>query len=387
MPERFDAVVVGLGAMGAATLDALAGSGLNVLGIDQFTPPHDKGSTHGETRVTRLAVGEGDEYVPLVHRSHVRWRELELDLGERLLEQCGFLTIDTTGGESCVHGMAGFFERTVAIAERHGIRHELLDAESVRALFPAFAAPDETRAYFEPEGGLVHVERAVAALLKSAARRGAKLRFDCRFLGHRPAGTGISIETSCGRVDAGALIIAAGPWLPVIAPSALGAVRLYRQLLHWFAADPDARVGISDLPVFLWLHGRGAEDFFYGFPDVASGLKMATEQYRSITADPDCVERTVSGEEVANFERQHLRGRIAPTLEHRRSAACVYSVSPDAHFVIDRLSIDDPTIIVSACSGHGFKHAPAVGELVASAVVHGTPLPRAFSRAREALQV
>jgi sarcosine oxidase len=385
--KRFDAAVIGLGAMGAATLEALASRGLGVVGIDQYTPPHDLGSTHGETRVTRLAVGEGDEYVPLVRRSHERWRDLEAECGETLLEQCGFLTIDTTGGESCVHGMDGFFERTVAIAERHGITHELLDARGVRRRFPAFVTPDETRGYFEPEGGFVHVERAVAALMKSAARQGAELRLGCRYLGHRRAGDAFSIETSSGRVDAGALVIAAGPWLPGIAPSALSSVRLYRQALHWFTARPNARVGAADLPVFLWLHGSGAEDFFYGFPDIGGGIKMATEQYRESAADPDCAERTVCPQEVAAFQRRHLEGRIAPSLEHSRSVTCLYSVSPDAHFIIDRLAPDDPAIIISACSGHGFKHAPAVGELVATAIMDGAALPSAFSRTRAALQV
>ena len=387
MPERFDAVVIGLGAMGAATLDALAGKGMHVLGIDRYAPPHDLGSTHGETRATRLAVGEGDAYVPLVRRSHQRWRELEAHLGEPLLEQCGFLTIDTTGGESCVHGAAGFFERTVAIAQRHRIRHELLDGVSLRSRFPAFAAPAESRGYFEPEGGLVYVERAVAALLRSAERRGAMLRFGCRYLGHRPAGTGARIETSSGRIDAGALVIAAGPWLPAIAPSALGGLRLYRQLLHWFGAPPDAKVGLADLPVFLWLHGRGAEDFFYGFPDVGSGVKLATEQYRATALDPSSVDRTVTRDEIADFEDRHIDGRIEPPLEYRRSAACLYSVSPDAHFIIDHLANDDPAIIISACSGHGFKHAPAIGELVAAAVAEAMPLPTDFARTRAALAV
>jgi sarcosine oxidase len=381
-----DVIVIGLGAMGSASLRALARAGLNVLGIDRYAPPHPHGSSHGETRATRRAVGEGDVYVPLVERSHAIWHELEERSGTQLLEQCGFLTIDTSNGGGELHGMGGFFDRTVAIAKRNGIRHDQLDGRAIRERFPAFTPPDDALGYFEPEGGYVHVERAIGTLLADAQAAGARLHIGETFLGFAEAGDGITVRTDRAEYSAHSLVMTAGPWLPQLLGNPLAPVRLYPQQLHWLepsAADVFAR---DRCPVYLWLHGEGPDDIFYGFPQIgrAPEIKVATEQShdQDVTAD-----QPAKAEEASrhNLIGKHLAGRLAGSMHGLRSAGCRYAVTPDGHFVIDRLPEARRVIAVSACSGHGFKHAPAIGELVADMVLSERPAPREFAIDRPAL--
>jgi sarcosine oxidase len=381
-----DVIVIGLGAMGSASLRALARAGLSVLGIDRYTPPHPHGSTHGETRATRLAVGEGDVYVPLVQRSHAVWRELEERSGARLLEQCGFLTIDTSRGGGELHGMGGFFDRTVAIARRHGIRHELLDGRAVRERFPAFTPPDDARGYHEPEGGYVHVETAVSALIEDAQVAGAQVRTGETFLGFSDDGGGIAVRTDRGKYSADTLVMTAGPWLPQLLGSALAPVRLFPQQLHWLAPSAADAFARDKCPVYLWLHGERPDDVFYGFPQIgdAPEIKVATEQSRRQESGAD-TPAEAEAESRDCLIADHLAGRLAGPIRGLRSAGCRYAVTPDGHFVIDRLPDARRVIAVSACSGHGFKHAPAIGELVAATVQSGQPALPEFAIDRPAL--
>lgn len=381
-----DVIVIGLGAMGSACLRATARAGLRVLGIDRYTPPHAHGSTHGETRATRLAVGEGDVYVPLVSRSHAIWRDLEQRHGTRLLEQCGFLTIDTSASGGALHGMGGFFDRTLAIARRHGIRHELLDGRAVRERFPAFAAPDDARGYFEPEGGYVHVEAGVSVLLADAQAAGACVQTGETFLGFAEQSGGITVRTDHGEYSADTLVMTAGPWLPQLLGRALVAVRLYPQQIHWLAPSAADAFARDKCPVYLWLHGEGPDDIFYGFPQIgdAPEIKVATEQSRLQESGADTPAKA-----EAEFRdlliADHLAGRLAGKMHGLRSAGCRYAVTPDGHFVIDRLPDTRRVIAVTACSGHGFKHAPAIGELVAQMVQSGRPSLPEFAIDRPAL--
>jgi sarcosine oxidase len=382
-----DVIVVGLGAMGSASLRALSRAGVNVLGIDRFAPPHSYGSTFGETRATRLGVGEGDVYVPLVQRSHAVWRELEAQSGETLLEACGFLTIDTSGGAAELHGMGGFFDRTLAVARRHDITHEYLDGRAIRERFPAFAAPDDARGYYEPEGGFVHVERAVSGLLADARAAGANIQTGETVIGYGETNTGVSVQTDRATYHAHSVVLTAGPWLPHLAPGPLESVRLYPQQLHWVAPDDVAPFGSALCPVYLWLHGNGAEDLFYGFPQVGSNheVKVATEQYarEEKSADPPA-----EADEKARdaMIARHLAGRFARPVRPLRSVGCRYAVAPDGHFIIGRLPDKQRIIVVSACSGHGFKHAPAIGELVADMICDDAVPPPQFAIDRAALK-
>ncbi len=208
MAETADVVVVGLGAMGAATLHALARSGVRAVGIDRYHPPHDLGSTHGESRITRLAVGEGTAYAPLVRRSHEIWREIEAETGEQLMLQTGGLIIGSGEPGALVHGHADFVGRTIAVAEQHAIAHEALDADAIARRFPQLGLRGDERACYEPSAGLVFPERCVAAQLRLAERCGATLRLGERVLLVQAAGSGVVVTTDRGALHTGRVLAA-----------------------------------------------------------------------------------------------------------------------------------------------------------------------------------
>src|SRR6516165_12529501 len=204
--ERADVVVVGLGAIGSAVCAQLAARGASVMGIDQYDPPHPYGSTHGETRMTRLAVGEGAEYVPLVRRSHKLWREIEAQTGTRLLAQPGGLIMSRSG--------SWFFEGTRELARRFEIEHEELPPAELRERFPMFAVDETTEGYYEPAAGFVRPEDAVRAQLELARRGGAELRRGERVLDWSASGAGVSLVTDAATYVCEQLVLCAGPWLP-----------------------------------------------------------------------------------------------------------------------------------------------------------------------------
>lgn len=381
-----EVVVIGLGAMGAATLHALARRGVQAIGIDRFHPPHDRGSSHGESRISRLAVGEGAAYAPLVRRSHEIWRALEAESGESLLLQTGGLIIGPGQGVAMHHGQPDFVRRTIAVAEQHGIAHDVLDAAGIAARFPQFALRGDEIGCHEPGAGLAFPERCIAVQLRLAAQHGARLQLGTRVLSVRGDAAGVSVETDGGTVHAARAVLTAGPWLPELAGGRMASLTaVYRQTLHWFQADdPDAYTP-GRFPVFIWMHGDDQEDYFYGFPVLPgrTGVKVASERYAR-TVMPDSMDRDVAPAESQAIHARHVAGRlrgIGPTC--LRTASCLYTVTPDAGFIVDELPGEANVIVASACSGHGFKHSAALGELLAEQAT-GAAGPAAFSLARYA---
>lgn len=364
----YDAVVVGLGAMGSAALYHLAGQGARALGIDRFAPPHPYGSTHGDTRITRQAVGEGPAYVPLVLRSYELWRDLERETGRDLLSITGGLIMGSAGGASAHHGRIDFLERTMAVAREFHIPHATLDTAEIRRRFPQFALAGDEIGYFEEPAGFLRPEACVAAHLAVAARRRAEIRTGETVTAVVPeAGGGVTVQTDSGTHSAGTAILAAGPWLPSLLDDAYAPLfAVYRQVLYWY----DVKEGIEQylpgtFPIFIWLRDDGD---IYGFPAIdgpRGGVKVATEVYHETTT-PEQVAREVGSEETQAMYREHVAGTI-PGLSERcvKAASCLYTVTPDSHFVIDRHPHHPQVILASPCSGHGFKHSPAIGEGVA----------------------
>ena len=376
-----DAIVVGLGAVGSAACRFLAEAGVRVVGIDRFSPPHDQGSSHGLTRITRLAVGEGAAFVPLVQRSHALWPALEAASGETLYRRTGGLVIGSAEADVAkYHGQPGFLAQTIALAERFGIAHERLDAAAIRARFPAFVAADDERGYFEPDAGVLFPERIVAAQLAQARRHGASLRLDERVLSVAPATGDAAVEvvTERGRLSAAHVIVSAGAWAPGLSGAAFGATRLrvLRQVLWWFAVDDPALFAPGRCPVFIWMHGRGGERAsMYGFPmvDGVGGPKVASEQ-DTVESDPDRVERRVDESDARSIFEHHARGRLRGiTARVLRTATCLYTSAPDASFLVRPHPDSDAITFVSACSGHGFKHSAALGEALAARVLGRPP--------------
>jgi sarcosine oxidase len=370
--ERADVVVVGLGAMGSAVCAQLATRGASVIGIDQYDPPHPFGSTHGETRMTRLAVGEGPEYVPLVRRSHELWREIEAETGTRLLTQPGGLIMSRPG--------SWFFDATRELARRSGIDHEQLSAAELRRRFPMFAVDEETEGYYEPEAGFVRPEEAVRAQLELARRGGAQLRPGERVREWSASGHRVSVVTDRAQYAAERLILCAGAWLPGLFPEGRDRFAVYRQVQFWFPIRQGYEQ-LRDMPVFVWDFGgeRGGFvhfDGFYGFPAVdgaAGGVKVAAETYET-TTEPDGRQHPPTPSETAAMYGHCIEARM-PWLgpEPVRTVSCLYTSTRGSRFVIDRHPAHEDVLIVSPCSGHGFKHSPAIGEAIAQWVIEGSP--------------
>ena len=367
--SRPDVIVVGLGAIGSAITCQLAQRGVRVVGIDRYHPPHDKGSSHGHSRITRLAVGEGAAYVPLVQRSHQLWREFEADTGRSLFRRTGLLIVASPASTgTAYHGQLGFFDRTLALAREFGVDHELLDAAAAHQRFPAFTPHEADRVYLEHDGGVLFPEACIQAQLDIAQRHGASLRLGERLLSLRQAGGAVSVRTNLGELHAAHVVLCTGAWLPAQVGAPLEQrLRVLRQVLHWLATDTPAHYDPASCPAFMWLHGAGADDVFFGFPmiDALPGVKVATEQFSRITA-PDDAQRQVGAADAQNLFDQHLRGRMTglrPLSIH--STTCLYTMAADGRFVVDRHPDQDHVTVVSPCSGHGFKHSAGLGEAIA----------------------
>lgn len=374
MDETLDAIVVGLGAMGSAAAYQLAKRGAKVLGIDQFSPPHALGSSHGDTRITRKAIGEGERYIPLALRSYELWREIEAQTGRSLLRITGGLIISSRKPHAMSH-VAGFFENTVAAARKHGIAHELLDAAQIRARFPAFNVRDGEYGYYEHDAGFLRPEECVAAQLELATRHGARSHFDEKVQAFEEIRGRVRVTTQRGEYVAKQAILAAGPWLPALLGERFARpFRVTRQAQFWFDVSAEyARFEPGRFPIFIW-ELQGASQPIYGFPAIdgpAGGIKVASEQDIATTT-PEAVDREVSAGEA----REMFALRVAPyfpDVDGRcvKSASCLYTSTPDSHFVIDRHPMHPSVIIASPCSGHGFKHSAAIGEVLAQLVLDG----------------
>jgi sarcosine oxidase len=382
MPDTYDAIVLGLGAMGAAATYQLARRGAKVLGIDRYAPPHEFGSTHGDTRITRIACGEGPEYSTFASRSHEIWRELEAETGMELLTQNGFLAISGAGRRSANHGVAKFLDATVAAARAAGVSYEMLDNATLRQRYPAFNVADGDEAYHDAVSGFVRPERCVAAQLQTAAARGADLRLNEKVVSFAQADGSVTVRTDKQTYHGKELIVAAGAWLPGLLRPALAArFMVTRQVLYWFRARSEgehAQFAPQRFPVYIWQ--IPAPQSIYGFPAAGSleeGVKIATEQY-DVSTTPESVSRTVGPDEVREMFETYVEpffpGLSPVCIRHK---VCLYTWVDGARFIIDRHPDFDRIIVASPCSGHGFKHSAGIGERLAEMVVEGKkPDPR-----------
>ena len=362
--RRAEVIVVGLGAMGSATCFQLAARGAAVIGFDRHQPPHPYGSTHGDTRITRLAIGEGPEYVPLVRRSHVLWREIERETGAQLLSQSGGLILG--------HRSNPFLNQTRAVARRHELVHENLSNPELVERFPMLRVDEQTEAYYEPEAGYVRPEAAVRAQLDLARRHRARLRFDEQVKRWAASADGVTVFTDAGIYAAEHLVLCAGAWLTQLFPEGSDVFAVHRQLMYWFPIQQGYE-RLRNLPAFVWDFGGEKRDFvhfhgFYGLPAIdgpAGGMKVATESYECTTT-PDGGQHPATKAEIDRMYERFI-GPHLPWLGPRplRTRSCLYTNTRGSRFVIDRHPDHHSVFIVSACSGHGFKHSPAIGEAVA----------------------
>jgi sarcosine oxidase len=378
----WDAIVVGLGAMGAATATELARRGRRVLGLEQFALPHAHGSSQGGTRIIREAYFEDPRYVPLVQRAYAGWHALEQETGIRLVVPTGGLTIGPPDGR-LVSG-------ALASARTHRLAHEVVDAAEVRRRHPAVRMPPGAVAVAEPRAGVVLASRAIAASLDVARRHGAELRAGVAVDGWEAGASGVRVRVGGETLAAARLVLAAGPWLPDLVPALAPLLQVERNVVHWFqppdGASTAAAFGPEQMPILV-IEDR-AEHLLYGLPtlralgdDLEDGVKFARHHGGSIAPmaaidrHPSAADRAAIGPDVARY----LPGLQSVPV---RSAVCCYTNTPDGHFLIDRHPDADAVILLSPCSGHGFKFAPVVGALAADLVddvnVHGNLPPFAF---------
>lgn len=374
--QSFDVVVIGLGAMGSATLYQLARRGIRAIGIDRFAPPHAEGSTHGETRITRRGIGEGETYVPLAMRSHEIWRELEAETGQSMLFEVGSIVISEADDNVERPGRTGFIRRSIVAAQRYDIPHEILSADEISRRFPNLIPGDNEIGYYEPAGGYLMPERCVAANLTMARRHGATIRLGEVVESIIPDGDGVAIAVGGETILTGQAIVTAGAW----AGRLLGApfdklLKPTRQVMHWFALSADAPQEWRNSPVFMWPHGEAEDGFFYGFPSLDGiSVKTADEFYGAASA-PNAIDRSVPLSDSHRMHAAHLAGRLAGlTNSPIKTATCIYTTTPDSAFLIDRHPASAAILVASPCSGHGFKHSAAIGESLAQWALDGAPV-------------
>ena len=356
---KYDVIVIGLGAMGSAALAELAERGARVLGIEQFALGHDQGSSHGSTRIIRLGYFEHPSYVPLLHRTYELWRKLEAKSGRKLMHITGIAEMGAPDS-SVVAG-------TLAASRMHKLRHEVMTAAETMARFPAFRLPSHYVGVFQPDGGFLAVEDALETHIALAKAAGAEVRSGAAVRSVGQTAAGVRVETSEGSFEADQVIVSAGAWATRLIPNL--PLRVTREGIAWFDPIEPALFEPTHFPVFLLENPHGQH---YSFPTFGQpGVKIAKHHHRNEAVDPDAVNRTVSDADAALI-RPALAGHI-PAANGRLLAAktCLYTVTPDHDFIIDRTHGASRVIVASPCSGHGFKFAPVIGEILADLATKG----------------
>jgi sarcosine oxidase len=356
---RADVIVAGLGAHGSSAAYRLAARGASVLGFDRFARGHTLGSSGGLSRIIRLSYYEHPDYVPLLRRAWTLWRDLERASGDRLLTRTGGLYAGDPKGDLVAGALAS--------ARRHGLEHEVLDAAALRERYPLFDWPDGWQGVFERQAGWLAPERCIETHLRLAEESGATLRFDEPIDRWESTRHGVRVTTATGTFEAKQLVIAAGAWASQLAPSLASELSVERNVLLWF--EPTAeRDAFARLPIYIV---DDTDRMFYGFPYIeGQGLKVAGLHFGD-KANPDTVDRVASASDEERV-RAWLRRRMPLANGERRDAkVCMYTNTPDAHFIVDRLTDDPNVVIASACSGHGFKFSGVIGEILADLVIDG----------------
>jgi sarcosine oxidase len=358
----YDVIILGLGAMGSAAAHALARRGRRVLGLEQFSPAHDRGASHGRSRIIREAYFEDPAYVPLIQRAYELWTELQSTWAAPLLVMTGGLMIGPRGGE--------LVEGALASARTHRLAYELIDAAEVRARVPALHPDDGTVAVAEPRAGVLFPETCVRAQLAAAAGSGAELRFEERVVRWGASGAGVSVQTDRGRYTAGGLVITAGPWAAQVVPELGLPLIVERNVMFWFRPLRNAGLfGPDRFPIYILEYAPGA--FIYGFPAFGDdGVKIA-HHHSGEFCTPQTIRREVSAGEVDRMRQ--LLGRYLPDAngDLLATVTCMYTNTPDGHFIIDHHPVHPAVTIGCGFSGHGFKFAPVVGEILADLAIEG----------------
>jgi sarcosine oxidase len=370
MANTYDVIVVGVGAMGAAACWHLARRGVRVLGIEQFGIVHAMGSSHGHTRMIRMAYYEHPDYVPLLRRAYALWDELEAQSGEKVLYRTGGIYMGPPEGEV----IAG----TTGAARLHGLAHEVLSHAELRRRFGQFVLPEHFLGVWEPQAGFLLCEKAIGIFARLALEAGATLHGNQCVRQIDLQGGGVTVTTERGTYHADKLVVCGGAWSGKLLAELKIPLVVTRQAMGWLWPKEPGRFGLGTFPV--WGIEQADGSLAYGFPMMGDvpGLKMARHG-RGEATDAEVVSRTPAEQdraEVLGIAERYLPGGVGPMLATR---ICLYTNSPDGHFIIDRHPASERAVIACGFSGHGFKFATVVGEALADLTISGaTPLPVGF---------
>ena len=359
--SHHEVIVVGTGGVGSAALFHLARRGVRVLGIDSFGAGHDRGSSHGETRVIRMSYFEHPDYVPLLRRSYQLWDELQELRGEALFVRSGLLYAGPEDG-AIIRGVQ-------ESAEQHGLQVQQLDQGAAQEHFPGFVIPEDSAALYEPNAGYLHVEKCVIAQIEEAIRFGATHMPREVVRGWQRRGGKIEVDAGGEICTADRLVIAGGAWSSALLSSLNLKLRVLRKHLHWFEVDDPVYTRERGCPAFFFETDKG---FFYGFPAIdASGLKISEHsggiQVDELLTDPRVLDQQ-DFDRVGGFLKDHLPG---VSTRHSRHEVCFYTMTPDEHFIVDQHPGDANIVFAAGLSGHGFKMTSVLGEVLADLVLEG----------------
>ena len=360
MNNEFDVIVVGVGGMGSATVYQLASRGLLVLGIDRYNIPNRMGSSHGISKIIRLAYHEDPSYVPLVRRSYELWHQLEKMVNEKLLIQTGTIR----GGPE----RGAMFSGSLRACQIHKLAYEVLDADALKRRFPAYTVPSDTMSVVQREGGFLLSEKCISSYVFAALELGAHINGREQVVDWEPTDLGVKVETDKGAYFTKHLVISSGSWVSSLVPQLLEFAKPEKQVVGWFRPLIPELFAIEQFPVFGLEVKQGR---FYGFPDYEGrGLKVGCYHHFSEQVDPDDFDRAVSPEDEAllrDFIGQYLPAALGSTLALQ---TCLFTNTPDGHFILDRHPEYPQVLLASGFSGHGFKFASVVGEIMADLVEH-----------------
>lgn len=358
---RYDAIVVGVGGMGSAALYHLAKRGKRVLGIERFGIAHDLGSSHGVTRIIRMAYYEAPAYVPLLRRSYELWRELETSAAEQILH--------ITGGIDAGLSDSRLFQGALQSCIEHDLEHEILTSDQLSQRFPGFRLPQDVQAIYQADGGFLMPERCIELHVAGALEHGAALRTEEQVRDIVETANGVRVTTDQGQYEADTAVICAGAWtgklLPELAPNAVPE----RQVLIWTEPLKPEAYTPETFPVFLLMV---EESHFYGFPAFqVPGFKIGRFHHLEEVVDPDTIDREPNARDEAMLRQaveKYFPDAAGPTLSMK---ACMFTNTPDEHFIIDRLKPDSAIVVAAGFTGHGFKFCSVVGEILSDMVIDG----------------
>lgn len=357
----FDVIVAGVGGMGSAACYHLARRGKRVLGLERFDVPHAMGSSHGVNRIIRLAYYEAPAYVPLLRRSYELWRELQSGFGEQLLHITGSIDASAPDGE--------VFAGSLRSCELHDLPHEVLTGAQLSERFPGYRLPPDHSAVLQPEGGFVLSERAIVAHVEGAIEAGATIRAREPVVEWATTTAGVRVRTAKGVYEAEQLIVSAGAWSAALLPELVELAVPERQVLAWFQPAERALFQPERFPVFNLTVEEGR---YYGFPVYGiPGFKVGRYHHLDERIDPDAWDREPNDADEAvlrEFTARYFPLANGPAMTLK---SCIFTNTPDEHFIVDRLGPHPAVIVASPCSGHGYKFCPIIGEILADLAVEG----------------